>query len=80
MELRSLLSRMVEDYNTYSQLVAFNNCYGADDGTIQWNKGCLKSAEDYMERLAEILGVKLRYEFSDHGCSFQYLTVKEVIK
>lgn len=79
MEMRDLLGNMIEDYNTYSQLVAFNLRYGSDEGTLQWNKASMKYAEDYMERLAKILGVKLEYVFSNGGgLSFEYLTVKEV--
>lgn len=76
--MRELLSKMVEEYNTFSQVVAFHIYYEDDESTFQWDRGYLKATEDYMEKLADILGVKLSYDFSYHGCSFEYLTVKVV--
>lgn len=76
--MRELLNKMVKEYNTFSKVVAFHTYYGDDEATFQWDRGYLKATEDYMEKLAGSLGVKLRYEFSDDGSSYQYLTVKEV--
>lgn len=77
-KMRELLNKMVEEYNTFSQVVAFHAYYEDGESAYQWETGYLKATEEYMEKLAELLGIKLRYEFSTHGCSFHYLTVEEV--
>lgn len=76
--MRELLSKMVCEYNAFSQAVAFYKENEDDESTYQWDEGYLRATEDHMEKLAELLGVKLRYDFSNHGCSFKYLTVEEV--
>ena len=72
--MMALINKLVEDFNTYSELVALNyeqkkenECY---EGTLQWNRGHLNRIEEYLLELADTVGVKLEWECNVHlfGC------------
>lgn len=41
---KKLFEKLVNDFNSYSELVAFNNSKGkeCEESTLQWNRGILK--------------------------------------
>lgn len=66
-KMELLLEQMVDDFNHYSRSVALIRAENKEDeGTLQWNRGSLDRVEDYMEGLANLMGVKLKYKFDVH--------------
>ncbi|PNH18653.1 hypothetical protein B6K86_08635 [Lachnospiraceae bacterium] len=65
-KMELLLEQMVDDFNHYSRSVALSRADDKDEGTLQWNRGSLDRVEDYMEGLAHLMGVKLKYKFDVH--------------
>lgn len=68
--LIAMLKKLVSDYNDYSAFVAFNreqmkenNC---DETTLQWNREHMYCIETYMEELAVLMGVKLKFDYGFH--------------
>ena len=72
--MKNIIERLVEDYNSYSELVALNWAHKkegqCDEGTLQWNRGHLYCIEDYLKQMAAMLGVKLIWTCGVH--SFGY--------
>ena len=74
--LNGILSKLVDDYNNYSELVALNYQQGKEkrgsdysehtDGTLQWNRGHLDRIQDYMEELASLTETPLVWEYGEH--------------
>lgn len=67
---KAIIKRLVEDYNSYAELVALNYAKvregECDDGTLQWNRGTLSQIKAYLTELATALQVKLCWECGDH--------------
>lgn len=68
--MMDLLKKMVEDFNSYSELVALNYEMMKEgkhsETTLQWNRGNLNRIEEYMITVAAELGVEVGYECGDH--------------
>ena len=89
--LKDALNKLVEDFNSYSELVALNYANGENkgkdwnwhnDGVLQWNRGSLNKTEEYLKSLAEAMGVSLCWDCSEHDFGHddwkQKLTYKTV--
>lgn len=72
--MKAMLEKLVEDFNNYSELVALNYAQKkegkCDEGTLQWNRGNMNRIEEYMKGLADVMGVKLEYEYGVHSFGF----------
>jgi len=86
--MRELLETLIEEYNDYSELVALSRAKMKEgkgiDGMLEWNRGCLNKIGEHLEKVAEIMGVKLEYRCERHVFGFddwrrdlEYRTVKE---
>ena len=68
--LNNLLLEMVNQYNEVSKLVALNCIHkkagSCDEGTIQWNRGCLYTCEKYLKKFASAAGATRTWECRDH--------------
>ena len=68
--MKKYLFKLIEDYNTYSELVAL--CYAkkkegkCTEETLQWNRGHFHRIEDYLNDLANDMGVKITYTCGPH--------------
>ena len=79
---------MMSDFNAYSELVALQYAKRDegtlnDDGLIQWNRGYKSCVRDYMDEIAQSLGIKLVYKCGKHSFGvgdkkrvLEYLTVR----
>lgn len=65
-----LLEQMIDDFNRYSKLVTFRYAQSKEakcgERVFQWNLGKMSCIEEYMEELAKVMGVKLKYKFDVH--------------
>ena len=86
--MRELLESLIEEFNDYSELVALNYAQKrdgkCDEGTVQWNRGSLNKIEEHLEKVAELMGVRLEYKCESHVFGYgnwrrtlEYRTVKE---
>ena len=89
---RDFLDRLLEEYNSMSELVAL--CYAkrrdgetVDEGTIQWNRGHLYAIEDHLQTLAALLGTRLDFTCGKHDFGtkdwkwhreLEYITVRKI--
>ncbi len=68
--MKDLILKLVDDFNTYSELVALNYSKQkegkCDEGTLQWNRGSLNRIEEYLEEMAKEMGVELVWECKEH--------------
>ncbi len=68
--MKDLILKLVDDFNTYSELVALNYSKQkegkCDEGTLQWNRGSLNRIEEYLEEMAKEMGVELVCECKEH--------------
>ena len=69
--MNDLIMQLVNDYNTYSELVALNYAQlkegRLEDSVLQWNRGHLSCIQDYLTQLAEAVdGVSLKWECGAH--------------
>ena len=87
--LKARINKLVEDFNTYSELVALNYAQRKektiDEGCLQWNRGSLNRIEEYLKELADTTGAKLEFSCGVHsfGCgdwarNLEYMTVRVV--
>ena len=87
--LIGIIDRMIEDFNTYSELVALNYAKKKEnscpDNVLEWNRGHLYCVEEYLRELAEDVGVKLEWECGIHKFGYddwqrwlEYVTVRRV--
>lgn len=71
---KEIMKRLVEDFNTYSELVALNYAQKkegkCDEGTLQWNRGNLNRTEEYLKEMATLCGVKICWECREHLFGF----------
>ena len=71
---KDLITRLVNDFNDYSELVALNYSKmeegTCDESTLQWNRGHLSQIEEYLVNLAELLGIKLCWECKEHNFGY----------
>lgn len=74
----ALLEQLIDDFNEYSKWVTLG-CAQSKDGNgekiFQWYSGNMNCIEEYMEGLANLMGVKLIYISHD----IRYRTV-EIVK
>lgn len=88
--MKNILSRLVKDFNEYSELVALNYSKKkegkCDESTLQWNRGHLYQIEEYLKELADKLEVELVWECREHTFGFddwkrklEYKTVSAVM-
>ena len=58
-KMNDLIMHLVNDYNTYSELVALNYAQlkegKLEDSVLQWNRGHLSRIQDYLTQLAEVI-------------------------
>ena len=72
--MKNILIRLVNDFNSYSELVALNRAQmkegKCDDSILQWNRGHLNQIEEYLKEFAENARVILTWEFKEHVFGF----------
>lgn len=84
---KKMVERLVNDFNTYSELVALNYSKRkegeCDESTLQWNRGHLSQIEEYLKEVSSLLGNKLYWECKEHIFGYddwqrvlEYRTVK----
>lgn len=72
--MRDFIDRLVNDFNTYSELVALNYAKMAEgekiEDILEWNRGNLNRIEEYLRDLAEANHIELVWTFEEHnfGC------------
>lgn len=88
--MKGIVLRLVEDFNTYSELVALNYSKmkegKCDESTLQWNRGNLSRIEEYLTELTKNMdGVSLKWECKEHTFGYddwqrqlEYRTVRVV--
>ncbi len=84
--MKSILMRLVKDFNEYSELVALNYAQkregNFDEGILEWNRGHLSQIEDYLKELSQNLGITLTWECKEHTFGYddwkRQLTYKTV--
>lgn len=59
-KMERMLERMVDNFNFYSRTVAWS-CAEDKEELRQWYLGKMNCIEEYMEELAKVMGVKLKY-------------------
>ena len=59
-KMERMLERMVDNFNLYSRSVAWG-CAEDKEELRQWYLGKMNCIEEYMEELAKVMGVKLKY-------------------
>lgn len=74
-KMNDLIMHLVNDYNTYSELVALNYAHlkegKLEDSELQWNRGHLSRIQDYLTQLAEVIdGVSLEWECGVHAFAY----------
>ena len=86
--MREMLKMLIEEFNDYSELVALNYAHKkehrCEEGMLEWNRGSLNKIQEHMEKVAEMMGVKLEYKCESHVFGYddwrrtlEYRTVKE---
>lgn len=61
-KMELLLEQMVDDFNLYSKSVALSCAEDKEDKEfLNWNLGRMGCVEEYMNELARVMGVKLKY-------------------
>lgn len=72
--MKAILEKLVDDFNNYSELVALNYAQMEEgrcaEEMLQWNRGIMNCIEEYMTELANVMGVKLEYEYGVHSFGF----------
>ena len=64
-KMERMLAKMVDDFNRYSKSVALS--YAEENKEVlNWNLGRMGCVEEYMNELARVMGVKLKYKFDVH--------------
>lgn len=93
--IKDFVFQLEEDYNSYSELVALNWAKLKEatkaseieyiEENKEWNSGQLFRIKEYLEQLAPVAGVSLRYECKEHTFGFddwqrviEYKTVEVV--
>jgi hypothetical protein len=69
MTLEQLLYKLAEDYNRRSVLVTLDRERvkdgACDDVTLQWELDLLNSTEEYLEKMAKKVNVKLIFDYRE---------------
>ena len=83
--IESMLKQMVDDFNHYSRSVALSHAEENKE-VLNWNLGRMGCVEEYMNELARVMGVELKYgwDFEVYGrgegrYDIKYRTV-EIVK
>ncbi len=65
-----IISRLVKDFNNYSELVALNYSQmkegKCEEHTLEWNRAYLCCIEGYLKELAGKEGIRLKWECKEH--------------
>lgn len=75
---QEILNRLVEDYNSYSELVALNRYKKHERGLTEWNRGSLSIIRDYLRDFAKSCKVELIFIHEVHpflDYELEYTTV-----
>lgn len=75
---RAILNRLVDDFNSYSELVALNYYKKHEEGITEWNRGSLSIIRDYLTDFAKSTGVELTFICGTHpflDYKLEYITV-----
>lgn len=78
---QAILNRLINDFNSYSELVALNH-YKKHEGRItEWNRGSLNIIREYLEDFTKSRGVGLTFTCGTHpflDYELEYVTVSPV--
>lgn len=75
---QEILNRLVEDYNSYSELVALNGYKHHEKDITEWNRGSLNIIRNYLGDFAKSREVELIFTCEVHpflDYELEYVTV-----
>lgn len=81
-ELTAMLRNLAEQYNDYSQLVAFNYSQKSPADVTEWNRATREAAKDHLESLCELIGAVLEYEtVKERFCGYEleYVRARKIV-
>lgn len=74
MEMKELITQLIEDYNTYSELIALNREHikegRGEREILEWNRGQYNYISNLLSKLAADARIKLQYEYGPHPFGF----------
>lgn len=79
--MKDFIMKLVEDFNTYSELVALNRAKlmngEGDIELLEWNRGNLYRIEEYLKILEEdTKGVNIKWECKEHNFGYDDWAIK----
>lgn len=75
---QAILNHLINDFNSYSELVALNRYKKHEEGITEWNRGSLSIIRNYLEEFAKSRVVELTFTYGTHpflGFELGYVTV-----
>lgn len=81
-ELTAMLRNLAEQYNDYSQLVAFNYSQKSPAEVTEWDRATRCAAKEHLESLCELIGAVLEYEtVKERFCGYEleYTRARKIV-
>lgn len=78
---QAILNRLINDFNSYSELVALNRYKKHEEGITEWNRGSLNTIHKYLGEFAKSRGIGLTLTCGTHpflDFELEYVTVSPV--
>lgn len=78
---QAILNRLINDFNSYSELVALNRYKKHEEGITEWNRGSLSIIRDYLTDFTKSRGIGLIFTCGTHpflDYELEYVTVSPV--
>lgn len=78
---QAILNRLINDFNSYSELVALNRYKKHEEGITEWNRGSLSIIRDYLKDFTKSRGIGLIFTHGTHpflDYELEYVTVSFV--
>ena len=78
---QAILNRLINDFNSYSELVALNHYKGHREDITEWNRGSLNIIRGYLGDFTKSRGIGLIFTCETHpflDYELEYVTVSPV--
>lgn len=75
---QAILNRLINDFNSYSELVALNHYKGHKEDITEWNRGSLNIIRGYLGDFTKSRGIELIFTCETHpflDYELEYVTV-----
>ena len=75
---QTILNRLIDDFNSYSELVALNYYKKHEKGITEWNRGSLSIIRNYLGDFTKSRGIELTFTCEVHpflDYELEYVTV-----